>query len=190
MSKLPVNQLQRGNAINMDGAIYSIVKMTHVKPGKGPAYQQILLKDIEGGKQIEKRFRAADVVDAVDVDRQKCTFSYWSGETMVFMNSSTYEEIEVHKELLGDDSLYLLEGAEVTVMIAAGRVVGVEIPQVVDLKITECDPGVKNATATNVFKNAVVETGLNVQVPSFINQGDTVRINTEDGKYLERTARA
>ena len=179
MPKLPVNQLSRGSALNLDGSIYSIVSMEHVKPGKGPAYQQIKLKDIESGKVIEKRFRAADTVDAVDVDRQTCTYSYKSADNLVFMNSKTYEELEVHETILGEDASYLLEGVEVVVMVAAGRVVGVEIPQAVELKIVECDPGVKNATATNVFKNAVVETGLTVQVPSFINQGDTVKIETE-----------
>ncbi|MBN2711552.1 MAG: elongation factor P [Planctomycetes bacterium] len=188
MPKLPVNQLTRGSAINMDGNIYTIVKMQHVKPGKGPAYQQILLKDIESGKVIDKRFRAADVVESVDVDRQQCTYSYKSGETMVFMNSKTYEETEVHQDLIGSGADYLLEGFEVTILYATGRVVDVELPASVELKITECDPGVKNATATNVFKNAVVETGLNVQVPPFINIGDTVKIDTDGGKYIERTS--
>ena len=188
MPSIPVNQLGRGQAISLDNEIYLIMGMEHVKPGKGPAYQQIKLKGIENGKVIEKRFRAAEQVESIDVDRQACTYSYRNGDTFVFMNAKTYEEIEVHKDIISDQSLYLLEGNGVTIMVAAGRVVSVELPAAVELVISECDPGVKNATATNVFKNAIVETGLQVQVPPFINQGDKVKIETESGKYLERTA--
>ena len=188
MPNIPVNQLGRGQAIDMDGEIYLIVGMEHVKPGKGPAYQQIKLKGIENGKVIEKRFRTAEQVESIDVDRQACTYSYRNGDTLVFMNAKTYEEIEVHKGIIEDKAQYLLEGNNVTVMLAQGRVVSVELPAVGELVITECDPGVKNATATNVFKNATVETGLQVQVPSFINKGDKVKIDTDSGSYLERTA--
>ncbi len=186
MPNMPINQVSRGQALMMDGSIMMIVKMEHVKPGKGPAYQQTKLKNIENGKIIEKRYRAADVVEVVDVDRQSCTYSYKNAETFVFMNSKTYEEQEVHESLLGDDQYYLLEGNAVTVMVANGRVLGVELPPMVVLEVTECDPGVKNATATNVFKNSVVETGLNVAVPPFINKGDKIKIDTENGKYVER----
>jgi elongation factor P len=188
MAKLPINQLSRGQAITLDGAIYAIISMDHVKPGKGPAYQQIKLKGIENGKVIEKRFRAADTIDAIDVDRQQYTYSYRNGDTLVFMHGDTFEEIEVHQDFIGDDASYLLEGQVVTIMIAAGRVVGLELPSTVQLVITECDPGVKNATATNVYKNAIVETGRAVQVPPFLNQGDKVKIDTETGKYIERVS--
>ncbi len=188
MPSIPVNQLSRGQAINLDGDIYLILGMEHVKPGKGPAYQQIKLKGIENGKVIEKRFRAAEQVESIDVDRQACTYSYRNGDTFVFMNAKTYEELEVHKGIIGEQAPYLLEGNDVTIMVAQGRVVSIELPAAVELVVTECDPGVKNATATNVFKNATVETGLQVQVPPFINKGDKVKIETESGKYLERTS--
>lgn len=188
MPKLPVNQVSRGQAIDIDGGVYVILSMEHVKPGKGPAYQQIKLREIESGKVVDKRFRAADVIEAVDVDRQQCTYSYRDGDNFVFMNNKTYEQTEVHKEILGSDADFLLEETDVTILYVRGRVVAVELPASVELKITECDPGVKNATATNVFKNATVETGLTVQVPPFINQGDTVKIETGSGKYLERTS--
>ena len=186
MPSLPINQISRGQAILYNNEIYMIISMTHVKPGKGPAYQQTKMRNVESGKIIENRFRSEDKVDTVNVDRQGCTFSYRSGENFVFMNEKTYEEIEVHESILGDDKYYLLEGNKTTVMVADGRVLGVELPAAVVLEVTECDPGVKNATATNVFKNGVVETGLNVLIPPFINVGDKVKLSTEDGKYLER----
>jgi len=188
MPSIPVNQLSRGEAIRMDGEIYAIVNMEHIKPGKGPAYQQIKLKGVETGKVIEKRFRTAETVESIDLDRQACAFSYRNGDTFVFMTTKTYEEIEVHADLVGEQASYLLEGNEVTLLLAEGRVISVDLPASVALRITQCDPGVKNATATNVFKNATVETGLQVQVPPFINQGDTVKIETATGKYLERTS--
>ncbi len=188
MPSIPINQVNRGQAILIDNTIHIIVQKEHVKPGKGPAYQQTKLRNLETGKIIEKRFRAVENVDTVDIDRQSCTYSYKSGENFVFMNDKTYEETEVHESLIGDDAGYFLEGNPVVLQVAQGRVLGVELPPAVELVITECDPGVRNATATNVFKNAVVETGITVQVPPFINQGDKVKIGTEDGSYIERVA--
>ncbi len=188
MPNVPINQVSRGQAVNMDGQIMVIVKMEHVKPGKGPAYQQTKLKNIETGKIIEKRIRAADTVDVVHVDRQDYSFSYRNGDTYVFLNTDTYEEMEVPATTLGDDCSYLLEGVEVSIMFAQGRIISVELPAAVALTVTACDPGVKNATATNVFKNATLETGLQVQVPAFINQGDKLKIDTATAAYIERVA--
>lgn len=186
MPQIPVNQATPGQAVIIDGSLNIIISMEHVKPGKGPAYRQTKFKNVDTGRMTEKRLRTADQIEVTDIDRQSCTFSYRSGESFVFMNSKTYEEIEVHESMLGADADYLLEGMAITVSVAQGRVVVIEIPPSVELDITACDPGVKNATATNVFKNAVVETGLDVQVPSFINVGDKVKIDTKNGKYLER----
>lgn len=188
MPKLPVNQLSRGSAINLDGEVYVIVGMDHVKPGKGPAYQQIKLKGLENGKVIEKRYRTADTVDTVELDRQICTFSYRSGDMFIFMNKKTYEEQEVHRDVIGDQERYLLENNEVTLMIAQGKIVSVELPDSVSLKVIECEPGVKHATATNVYKGAKLETGVEAQVPPFISVGDVVKIEVATGKYLERTS--
>ncbi|MBP5232005.1 MAG: elongation factor P [Planctomycetes bacterium] len=188
MPSIPINQVNRGQAIRWNGEIYAIIGMDHVKPGKGPAYQQTKMRNVQTGKIIENRFRSEDRVEMIDVDRQGCSYSYQSGDNYIFMNDKTYEEIEVHESILGDDKYYLLDGVGATVMIAEGRVLGIELPASVVMTVTECDPGVKNATATNVFKNGVVETGLNVQIPPFINVGDKVKINTADGTYLERVA--
>ncbi len=143
MPSLPINQISRGQAIIYNNEIYMIISMTHVKPGKGPAYQQTKMRNVESGKIIENRFRSEDKVDTINVDRQGCTFSYKSGDNFVFMNDKTYEEIEVHESILGDDKFYLLEGNRMTVMVAEGRVLGVELPPAVVLEVTECDPGVK-----------------------------------------------
>lgn len=188
MPSIPINQLNRGQAIRWNGEIFSIISMDHVKPGKGPAYQQTKMRNVQSGKIIENRFRSEDRVDAIDVDRQGCSYSYKNADNFIFMNDKTYEEIEVHSSILGDYKYYLLEGVTATVLIAEGRVLDIELPASVVLQVTECEPGVKNATATNVFKNGKVETGLEVQIPPFINVGDKIKINTEDGAYLERVA--
>lgn len=188
MPSIPINQVSRGQAVQHNNELYIILGMDHVKPGKGPAYQQTKLRNIESGKIIEVRFRSEDRVDIVSVDRQSCTYSYRSADNFIFMNDKTYEEIVVHESIIGDESSYLLEGNTATVMIAEGRVLGVELPASVELVVTECDPGLKNATATNVFKSGVVETGRTVQIPPFINVGDKVKISTEDGRYLERVS--
>lgn len=188
MASIPINQISRGQAILINNEIYIIISMDHVKPGKGPAYQQTKMRNIATGKIIENRFRSEDRVDTINVDRQSCTFSYRSGDNFVFMNDKTYDEVEVHETILGDDRMYLLEGNPATVMVAEGRVLGVELPPAVELTVSECDPGIKNATATNVYKSGVLETGLSVQIPPFINIGDKVKVSTEDGSYLERTA--
>ncbi len=186
MPSIPVNQLSRGQAIVMDGQINVIISMEHVKPGKGPAYQQTKMRNLETGKIIEKRFRSAETVEQIDIDRRTYTFSYRNGDIFVFMDTGTYEEVEVAAEILGDEAEYLLEGNEVSIQRVEGRVVGVELPAAVEMEVTQADPGVKNATATNVFKNATLETGLQVQVPAFINVGDRIKIETGTGKYLER----
>lgn len=188
MPNLPINQVNRGQAILFNNEIYLILSKEHVKPGKGPAYQQCKLRNLDSGKIIENRFRSAETVETVDVDRQGCTYSYFSGDNYIFMNDKTYEELEVHESIIAENAGYLLEGISATVLVGQGRILGVELPANVELKITECDPGVKNATATNVFKKAKVETGLVVDVPPFINEGDVVKISTEDGKYIERVS--
>ncbi len=188
MPSIPINQVGRGQAFRYNNELYIIIGMEHVKPGKGPAYQQTKMKNIESGKIIEIRFRSEDKLDVINVDRQSCTFSYRSADNFVFMNDKTYEEIEVHETIIGDDQSYLLEGAPATVMLAEGRVLAVELPASVELVVTECEPGLKNATATNVFKSGIVETGRSVLIPPFINVGDKVKICTEDGRYLERVS--
>lgn len=189
MPSIPINQMNRGQALRWtDGEIYAIISMDHVKPGKGPAYQQTKMRNVQTGKIIENRYRSEDRVELIDVDRQGCSFSYQSGDNYVFLNDKTYEEVEVPATVLGEGKYYLLDGVSATVMLAEGRVLGLELPASVVMTVTECDPGVKNATATNVFKNGVVETGMAVQIPPFINVGDKVKINTADGAYLERVA--
>ena len=188
MPTVPVNQVSRGQAVLMDGQICVIVSMEHIKPGKGPAYQQIKLKNLETGKVTEKRFRTADQIEAIDVDRQTYIYSYRNADLFVFMNADTYEEMEVHKDIVDELAPFLLEGNQAVLLVAQGRVLSIELPAAVELVVTECEPGVKNATATNVFKNATVETGMIVQVPPFINKGDKLKLETGTGKYLERTA--
>jgi elongation factor P len=186
MPNVVVNQLNRGNAIELDGEIYICADFEHVKPGKGPAYVQMKLKDARTGRVVDKRFRAVEQVEQVDVDRADYTFSYVNGPNYVFMHTETYEELEMPADLVGDATNYLVEGDHVTILMARGQVLSLELPKTVVLEVVETEPGIKNATATNVGKPAKTNTGLTVTVPPFINVGDKLRVDTESGEYIER----
>ncbi|MBN1256691.1 MAG: elongation factor P [Planctomycetes bacterium] len=186
MPSIGVNQVSRGTAINWNGEIYICVGMEHIKPGKGPAYVQMKLKNAITGRIIDNRFRSQDTVDQVDVDRGDYTFSYVSGDKYVFMHTKTYEEVEISDEAIGDRKDYLVEGNTVTLCTVHGSVLSIELPKTVVLEVIETEPGIKNASATNVGKPATTNTGLIVTVPPFINQGDRIKVDTENGTYMER----
>jgi elongation factor P len=186
MPTVGVNQLSRGNAINFQNEIYIIAEMEHVKPGKGPAYVQAKLKNAVTGRILDNRFRAAETVEQVDMNRADATFSYVNGDRYVFMDSKTYEEIELTADAVGEAKNYLVEGNSVTLCMVGNRVLSLELPKTVVLEIVETEPGIKNATATNVGKPATTNTGLIVTVPPFINQGDKIKVDTETGEYIER----
>lgn len=188
MVLIPTNQIEVQDALRMEDGIFIILAKEHVKPGKGPAYMQVKLKNVETGRVIERRLRTADQVDRIEVERHPCIFSYREGETYIFLHAKTFELYEVPAEMLGNDTQYLVENQEVTIIAVEDQVLGVELPASVVLTVTECDPGVKHATATHVFKHAVVETGISVAVPSFINPGDRIKIDTVTGKYIERAS--
>lgn len=186
MANVGINQIKRGDAIEFKGGIYLCTDYEHVKPGKGPAYVQMKLKDVQTGRVIDNRFRSADSIDKVDYDRRDCTFSYRNGDSFVFMNGATYEEVEVHADVIGEDELYLVEGDTVVLCMVKDRVLSYELPKSINVEVIETEPGIKNASATNVGKPAKVSTGLIVSVPPFINQGERIKVSTEDGTYVER----
>ena len=188
MPSLPTSQLKRGQAIEHEGEIYVISTMDWVKPGKGPAYVQMKLKHLKSGKLIDKRFRSAETVETINVDRRRVQYSYDQGSDVVFMDPENYDQIEIPAAMIGDDKLFIGYGAEVELQMVAGQVLGVIMPPTVILEVVETEPGLKKAAATDVTKPAKTDTGLTVNVPVFINQGDKIKVDTTTGKYLERVS--
>ena len=178
--------LKPGNALNLDGQVFLILDIDHVKPGKGPAYAQIKMRNVKTGANQEKRFGSDDEVDQVNVDRRKIEYLYDDQAGAMFMDQETFEQIPVPYTVLGDRASYIKPNTEVTGLFHEGNVLNVELPSSVDLQITDTPPGVKNATAANQLKEAQTETGLTVKVPPFLKVGDVIRVSTENGEYLGR----
>lgn len=173
-------------AIQMDGQAWLVVNYEHVKPGKGPAYAQVKLKNIQTGGHLEKRLRSSETVDQVNIDRRDMEYLYSDNTGAVFMDNETYDQSTISQDVLGDAMQYLKPNTTVTGMVYEGNVISVELPAVVELEITDTTPGIKGATATNQLKEATCETGLKTRVPPFITTGETIRVSTESGEYLSR----
>ncbi|MDP7009514.1 MAG: elongation factor P [Phycisphaerales bacterium] len=186
---IKANELKRGQALIYDGNLQIVISTDHVKPGKGPAYVQAKMKNVETGTIKINRFNSSDKVEDVNIDKRKMQFLYDSsghGEgPWVFMDEETYDQLELDKDVIDkDQSQWLKDGIEVLVMVFDGRALGVELPAAVELAITDTIDQPKSATATNQLKEATVETGARVRVPPFIEIGQVVKINTETGDYL------
>ena len=165
---------------------WTIVEFQHVKPGKGGAFVRTKLKKIDTGKVVEETFRAGEKVEEVRLERRDFQFLYSDGEFFTFMNLETYDQVALPKDTLGDVPLYIKESDTVSVLLHEGRPLTIEPPPNVELTITRTDPGVRGDTAQGGTKPATLETGLVVQVPLFVEEGTTVRIDTRTGKYLGR----
>ncbi|MHC4871389.1 MAG: elongation factor P [Planctomycetota bacterium] len=186
MANVGINNVSRGNALKIDGEIFICSGMEHVKPGKGPAYVQMKLKNAVSGRVLDKRFRSADTVEKVDMDKADATYSYFNGDKYVFMHASSYEEIEMTEEAVGEYKDFLIEGNSVTLYMVGAQVLSLELPKTIVMDIVETEPGIKNASATNVGKPATTNTGLIVTVPPFIEAGQRIKVDTDTGEYLER----
>jgi elongation factor P len=163
-----------------------VIEFQHVKPGKGSAFVRSKLRNLRTGAVIDKTWRAGEKVATAHIDKNKMAYLYSMGETYVFMNNETYEQIEIPFNQIEYQLNFIVEGMEVNVISFEGEILGVDIPEKVTLEVTEADPAVKGNTATNATKDCVVETGYKLQVPLFINQGDKIVINTSTGKYDTR----
>ncbi len=186
---IKANELRRGQALIYDGNLQVVIGTDHVKPGKGPAYVQAKMKNVETGTIKVNRFNSSDKVEDVNIDKRKMQFLYDSSGhgagPWVFMDDETYDQIELDADVIDkDQSQWLKDGIEVSVMMFDGRPLGVELPAAVELEITDTIDQPKSATATNQLKEATVETGAIVRVPPFIEIGQVVKINTETGEYL------
>jgi elongation factor P len=178
--------LRPGMAIKLDGRMWVITQYTHVTPGNLRAFVQIKIKDIEKGTIIEKRLRSGESVEQVELDRRPMEYLYADGKKFVFMDEQSYEQSEFDESVVGEMPLYVLPNTKLVVLWCDGKPVSVEMPNVVELVVTDTPPGIKGATATNQLKEATLETGLKTRVPPFITNGEKVRINTVDGSYNSR----
>ena len=166
--------------------LYSILKMEHRTPGNLRAFVQVKMRNLRTGAMFDNRFSSTEQVERAILDEQEMEFLYDDGEEYTFMNTETYEQVALNKELLGDAVNYLTPNIKVHVEFYEGKPMSVELPATVDLKVMQTEPGLKGATVSNVGKPATMETGLVVQVPAFINEGETIRVSTSEGTYLER----
>ena len=175
-----------GLTIEIDGMAWQVVEFQHVKPGKGAAFVRTKIKNVETGAVVERTFNPNEKMPPARLDTAKMQFLYEADGQYTFMDVETYEQIELNKEQLGNALNFLMENMEVNLQTFKGRIIGVNLPNSVELKVTECEPAVKGNTATNATKPAVVETGAEIRVPLFINEGDKIRIDTRTGEYMER----
>jgi elongation factor P len=180
------NDFRPGVSIVLDGSVWRVVEFLHVKPGKGAAFVRTKLKNAQTGSVVEKTFRAGETVPQANLEKSTMQHTYKEGDEYVFMDMESYEEGRLSAAQIGDGVKYLKEGMEVNVIRWDEQVMGVELPNSVVLEVTQTDPGVKGDTATGGSKPATLETGAMVMVPLFITQGERIRIDTRDDKYMGR----
>lgn len=183
---ISATQLRPGHIIQHDGKLFSVFSVTHRTPGNLRAFVQAKLRDLRSGAMIEHRFRSDDRIEQAALDETEMQFLYRDGDAFHFMNTETFDQIQLNADVLGKSAAYLLPEGMIKVEFFEGQPVGIELPPTVDLAVVETEPGLKSATASNVTKPAKLETGLVVQVPPFINEGEKIRVDTTEGKYLER----
>jgi elongation factor P len=183
---IPATQLRPGMIIKHNNDLHAVFSVEHRTPGNLRAFIQAKLRNLRSGAMYEHRFRSADAIDKINVDEVEMEYLYQDGGDYYFMNTENFDQIHLTRETLGDAVDYLIPNLQIKVEFYDGRPVGVELPQTVELTVIETEPGLKSATASSVTKPAKLETGLVVQVPPFINEGQKIRVDTAEGAYLSR----
>lgn len=183
---IPATQMRPGMIIKHNGELHAVFSVEHRTPGNLRAFIQAKLRNLRTGAMFEHRFRSPDPIDRVVVDEIPMEFLYNDGDDYYFMNTENYEQTHLKRDTLGDAVDYLTANLQITVSFFDGVAVGIELPQTVELTVVETEPGLKSATASSVTKPAKLETGLTVQVPPFINEGERIRVDTAEGAYLSR----
>ncbi len=183
---ISAGDFKNGLTIEIDGTVYQIIEFQHVKPGKGAAFVRTKLKNVVDGGVVEKTFRPTEKYPQAHIDKKEMQFLYAEGDMYNFMDMETYDQIALPDESIGDAMKFVKENDMVKMVSYKGNIVSVEPPMFAELEVTETEPGVKGDTATNVTKPATVETGAQVNVPIFVNQGDVIQIDTRTGEYLKR----
>jgi elongation factor P len=184
---ISTNQFKNGSHIEVDGAIYRIVEFQHVKPGKGGAFVRSKLRRLDGGSVIDRTFRAGEKFRPVRTETRRMQFLYDAGDAAVLMDTESYEQLEIPRDTLGDEMRWVLPNDTVELLLVDERPAGVQVPSAVDMAVTQTDPGLKGVTASGGgTKPATLESGVVVQVPLFVNEGDRVRVDTRSGAYVSR----
>ncbi|MBS3647725.1 elongation factor P [Pseudaminobacter sp. 19-2017] len=186
MAKISGSEIRPGYVIEHNGGLWAAVKTNTVKPGKGGAYNQVELKNLVDGTKLNERFRSAETVERVQLDLKDFTFLYEQGDALIFMDTDSYEQLELQKEFVGDRAAFLQDGMKVTVQLYEDRPIGISLPDQVVLTVAEADPVVRGQTAASSYKPAVLENGVRVLVPPFIEAGERVLVDTNEIAYLRR----
>lgn len=186
---IQATQVRKGMYIRHDDDLYRVVATEHVTPGKGRGMVQAKIRHIRSGAIMDHRFRSGDRVERVVLDETEMEYLYRDGDTYHFMNNETYEQVALSSETLGDTVSYLTPNIRLNVQFWEGTPIGINPPLTVEMKVVETEPAIKGATVSNVGKPATMETGLIVQVPPFINEGDVIKVDTSSGAYVERVSK-
>jgi len=181
-----VNDIKNGMTIEVDGNIFTILEFQHVKPGKGAAFVKMKLKNLRTGSIVEQTFNSSTKVGKAMIEKKTMQYLYSDGDNYVFMDMNDYSQIELPQSQIEEESKYLTENSEVDILYYGSEMLGVNLPEKVELEVVRTEPGIKGNTATTATKEAELNTGLVVRVPLFIDEGDVVIVSTKDGKYVSR----
>lgn len=181
-----VNDIKNGMTLIIEDQLYQVLEFVHVKPGKGAAFMKIKLRNLRTGGTLERTFNTSMKFEKAMIEKKNMQFLYATGDVYNFMNMETYEQIELSKEQIGEEVEYLKEDLMVDVTFFQGELLGVILPEKIEMKVIETEPAVKGNTTNNAMKDAVLETGLKVKVPLFIEQNEIIIVSTKDGKYVSR----
>ena len=183
---ISTNDLKNGMALDLSGGLFSVVEFQHVKPGKGGAFVRTKLKNVRTGAVLERTFRADEKVPLAVIDKREMQYLYRDGQQYVFMDNTSYDQLNVEAPTLGDAARYLKEGDSAVLSMYDGDIVGVDLPAAVELTVSETEPGLQGDRVSGARKPATLETGLVVSVPLFVNTGDRIKVDTRSGDYLTR----
>lgn len=183
---ISVNDLKTGLTVEVEGGIWRVVDFQHVKPGKGAAFVRSKLRNLRTGAIQEKTFRAGEKVNRAQIDNRNMQYLYADGESHVFMDNDSFDQIELQEVSITEELKYLKANINVSIIMYEGETIGIDLPKTVELEVTETEPGIKGNTASGATKSATLETGVSLQVPLFVNQGDMLVINTDEGTYVSR----
>ena len=185
--KINGNGIRPGNVIEHQGGIWVAVKTQHVKPGKGGAFAQVELKNLIDGRKLNERFRSSDTVERITLEQKDYQYLYEQGDALVFMDTGTYEQIELQKDWVGEDQVqFLQDGMQVTIEFHEERPIGISLPETVVLEVVEAEPTVKNQTASGSYKPARASNGMRVMIPPFMESGERIVVSTDTGEYMRR----
>jgi len=184
------NDIKKGTVINMNGDLWVVTSFQRVSPGKGSSFVRTRIKSLVTGKVVENNFKSAETLTFEQVNNRKMQFIFGDADSLTFMDGQTFDQVQLSRDMVGDDAAYLKEGLDVNIIMHGEKAISIELPLKIQYVITETEPATKGNTASgNVLKDAKVDNGLMIRVPIFVNQGDNVLVNTETGDYVERVAK-